>query len=101
MTDLPAAAAALVLGASTLVLLLGLTVGLSVFFRRRAVRLAAREDTPLRRAAREHEARLIENPVMHWVPDDHSGGWHLVGSYLPVAGEIAPLSPPRRRRRGH
>lgn len=97
MVHLHAAAAALVIGVSMVALVLVLAGGLRVVRRRRAARSAAR-DTPLRRAARQHAAR-VEHPVMHWVPDDHSGGWHLVGSYLPVSDDATPVSPPRRRRR--
>ena len=99
MTALHTAAVTLVIGGSAVVLLLALTLGFRAVQRRRAQRVAARADTPLRRAARQHEARLGESREMHWVPDDHSGGWHLVGSYLPGTGQVTPASPPSRRRR--
>jgi hypothetical protein len=92
---------ALMTGALMLMLFLAVVVGLGVLRRRRDVRVAKRDDTPLRRAARAHQAHLVENRVMHWVPDDHSGGWHLVGSYLPSTDQQpAPVNSPRRRRRG-
>lgn len=99
--EVPMVVMALMTGALVLMLFLAVLVGFRVLRRRRAVRVAKRDDTPLRRAARERQAHLVENRVMRWVPDDHSGGWHLVGSYLPSTNqEPAPVNSPRWRRRG-